>query len=210
MKNLFYLLIFTLLIGCSSTKLVNSWKNPEIQRFEPQKLLVVGMTQNLSARDQFEQNLKDELTLRGINTIKSLETFNPEFTHSKKTEEDIQQVVMMLKEKGFDAVLVTALKGIENKAITHREYYDINYRVGRFRNYYFIYQDIYYHPSYYDEYKVYHLETSLYDISSDDERTLLWTGYIDLIDPAKVNKTIKDYVDEVIKGLEKDRLITKR
>ena len=210
MKNLLYLIIFALLIGCSSTKLVNSWKNPEIQRFEPQKLLVVGMTQNLSARDQFEQGLKEELTLRGVNTIKSLETFNPEFTHSKKTEEDIQQVVMMLKEKGFDAVLVTALRGVENKTITHREYYDLNYRVGRFRNYYFIYQDIYYHPRYYDEYKVYHLETSLYNIGSDDERTLLWTGYIDLIDPSKVDKTIKDYVNQVIKGLEKDGLITER
>ena len=207
MKKLIYFFLFSLLIGCSSTRLVNSWKNPDIQNFNPKKLIVVGMTQNLNGRTLFEQKLKDELSLRGINTIKSLEIFNPDFTHSKKTEEDIKEIVKVLNKKGVDAVLVTAVKGIENKKIEHRGYYNIDYRYNRFRNYYFIYQDIYYQPSYYDKYKIYHVESSLYNINSDSERTLIWTGYIDLIDPSAVDKTVNSYVTEVIKCLEKEQLI---
>jgi len=207
MKKVIYFIIFSLLIGCSSTRLVNSWKDPDTKSFNPKKLVVVGMTQNLNARTLFEQKLKDQLSSRGINTVKSLDIFKQDFTHSKKTEEDITEAVKMLAEKGIDAVLVSAVKGIENKTIAHQGYYDVDYRYHRFRNYYFIYQDIYFQPRYYDAYKIYHIESSLYSINPDSERTLVWAGYIDIIDPAQINKTINDYVKEVIKNLEKEQLI---
>ncbi len=209
MKKVFYFIILSLLIGCSSTRLVNSWKNPDIQNFNPKKLVVVGMTQNLNGRTLFEQKLKDQLSLRGINTVKSLELFNSDFTHSKQSEEDIKEVVKMLTAKGIDAILVTAVKGIDTKTIEHKGYYDVDYKYQRFRNYYFIYQNIYYQPHYYDDYKVYHVESSLYTINTDSERTLVWTGYIDLIDPSMVHKTVNDYVNEVVKCLEKEQLIKK-
>jgi len=209
MKKIIYLIIFSLIFGCSSTQLLNSWKNPDVQNFNPKKLVIVGMTQNLNGRTLFEQKLKDEFSLRGIHAIKSTEIFKSDFTHSKKTEDDIKEVVKTLTLKGVDAVLVTAVKGIDNKTIAHQGYYDVDYRYHRFRNYYFIYQDIYYHPNYYDDYKVYHVESSLYTLDSDAERTLVWTGYIDLIDPSQINKTVNNFVKEVIKNLEKEQLIKK-
>ena len=209
MKKLCYFFLFSILIGCSSTQLVSSWKNPDTPNFKTDKILVVGMTQNLSARSLFEEKLRSQLFLRDINAVKSLEIFNPEFTHSRKTEEDIIASVKVLKEKGFDAILVTAVKGAENKKVHHKEYYDVNYRFNRYRNYYFIYQDIYYQPSYYEEYKIYHVESSLYSITSDAERTLIWTGSFDIIDPLKVHNTVVDYVERIIKSLEKEQLIEK-
>ena len=209
MKKLCYFFLFSLLIGCSSTRLVSSWKNSDTLDFKTDKILVVGMTQNLNARSLFEEKLRSQLFLRDINAIKSLEVFTPGFTHSRKTEEDIIESVKVLKQKGFDAILVTAVKGAEIKKVRHKEYYDVNYRFNSYRNYYFMHQDIYYQPGYYEEYKVYHVESSLYSITSDAERTLVWTGSIDIIDPSKVHNTVIDFVDRIIKSLEKEQLIKK-
>lgn len=59
------------LINCSSTQLAESWKNPEIDSYEPYKVLVVGLTSNEIARLQFEKKLKSELELRGYETVMS-------------------------------------------------------------------------------------------------------------------------------------------
>jgi len=209
MKNIFFLFIFILLVGCSSTRLVNSWKNPEITSFKPDKLLVVGMAQNLNARSLFEEKLRSQLFLRNINAVKSLKIFDPEFTHSKKNEADISEAVNMIRDKGFDAVLVAAVKSVENKKVMDKGYDDIDYNVNRFENYYFLNQDIYHHPGYYEEYKVYHVESSLYNITSDSKRTLIWKGSIDMIDPTKVHNSVIEFVDRIIKSLEKEKLIKK-
>jgi len=209
MNKILYFFFFILLLGCSSTQLVNSWKNPDITSFKPDKLLVVGMAQNLNARSLFEEKLRSQLFLRDINAVKSLKIFDSEFTHSKKNEEDISEAVKMIKDKGFDAVLVTAVKGVENKIVTDKGYHDIDYKVNRFGNYFLLNQGIYHQPGYYEEYKVYHVESSLYSITSDSERTLIWKGSIDMIDPTKVHNSVIEFVDKIIKSLEKEKLIKK-
>ena len=45
MKRFGYL-IMVFLVGCSSSDLVSSWKDPEIVIFDAQKVLIVGMTSN--------------------------------------------------------------------------------------------------------------------------------------------------------------------
>jgi hypothetical protein len=167
------------------------------------------MTEHISARTLFEQKLSTELANRGFNTVKSLDIFSPDFTHAKKTEEDISTLIKMLREKGVDAVIVTAVKGIEKKKVVRREYYNFYLRRHGFRDYYFINQDIYFHPEYYDIYKIYHVETSLYNINSDDERSLVWIGYIDIIDPSTITDTIDDYVKEIMASLEKEGVVKK-
>ncbi len=209
MKKLCYFMLFSILIGCSSTRLVNSWRNPDTPIFKTDKMLVVGITQNINARSLFEEKLRSQFFLRDINAVKSLEIFEPDFTLSQKSEKDIKKEVKMIKDQGFDAVLVTAVKGIENKKVSEKDYRDVNYRFNRFKDYYFMHQDIYYQPGYYEEYKVYHVESSLYSITSDAERTLVWTGSIDIIDPSKVHNTVIDFVDRIIKSLEKEQLIKK-
>ena len=209
MKRLVLLIVIGLLLGCSSTRLVESWKNPQSTTFNPTKLLVVGMTEHINARTLFEQKLSTELTNRGFNTVKSLDIFSPDFTHAKKTEEDISTLVKMLREKGVDAVMVTAVKGIEKKKVVRRDYYNFYVRRHGFRDYYFINQDIYFYPQYYDIYKIYHVETSLYNINSDDERSLVWIGYIDIIDPSTITNTVDDYVKEIIASLEKEGVVKK-
>jgi len=210
MKNLLSILLVFILVSCSSTQLVNSWKNPDIDTFKPTKILIVGMTSNKSARKKFENQFKEEYLSRGIEAVTSLETFNQSFTDDKKSEVALKEMENKLTNDGFDSILFTKVIGVEDKIIFSEEYYDSENTHRRFRDDYYDNQDIYYNRNYYEKYKVYHAETSLYCICSEKERELIWKGYIDIIDASSIKQTIDDYINLVLFVLEEEHLITKR
>lgn len=207
MKHLVGLLLFFLLCSCSSVELVENWKNPDIDFYKPNKVLVVGMTSNNEARQKFEQQLKNEYELRGIEAVMSLNLFNPTFRTKKMTEADLKVIENDLINDGFDTILFTKVVGVKDKIAYKDNYdgYDETYR--KFNGDYLKYQDIYYNPDYYDEYTVYHTETSMYCICTTKDRELIWKGYIDVTDPQSINDTVEDYVRLVIVVLEEQQLI---
>ncbi len=208
MKITYLLLVFFLLVSCSSTRFVDSWKNPEINRFEPNKLLVVGMTDNLTARRIFEEQLRIALSRRGINASESSEIIDASFTNSKKTEDEIAAMKDELIEDGFDAVIITAVIGVDERRSYRSGYYTFGYsRWYRFGRYYYRFQDVYYTPGYYQDYRVFHVETSIYNFKEDEDRSLVWVGTFDIIDPSGITSTVNDYVNRIIHQLEEEGLI---
>lgn len=209
MKKIILLLSIIMLSGCSSIRVVDSWKNEDVLFFKPQKLLVVGVTDNLTARKIFEKELKEEFQKRNINAFESSEVVDISFTDSKKTEEEINSMIAGLTNKGFDAVIISAVKGVDDKRYHSRGYYTVNYRWQRFGRYYYRYQDIYYNPEYYNEFKVFHVETAIYNINENDDKSLIWVGALDLVDPQNISKTVDGYVTAIINKLEREGLITR-
>lgn len=209
MKKILLIVGLLALTACSSTKFVDSWKNQEIDSFKPQKLLVVGMTDNLTARKIFEEELKKSFEIRNINTEESTVVFETGFTKSKKSEEEIDKMIQEISEKGFDAVLITAVKGIDERINYSSDYYTVGYRWSRFGHYYYRFQDVYYTPGYYESYKVYNVETSIYNINEKENKSLIWVGSFNLINPQTISSTVKDYVAKIIKQLERENLIEK-
>lgn len=207
MKHFIWLFSILILISCSSIELVENWKNPDIDVFESSKVLIVGMTPNLEARRQFESQLKQEYELRGIEAIMSLDVFKPGFTIEKKTEEDIKRIEDTLIANNFDAVLFTKIIGVEDKIAYKNTYGDYDETHIRFKEDYLKYQDIYYNPDYYNEYAVYHTESSLYCLCPTKDRELIWKGYIDITEPQSINETVNEYVRLVIVVLEELQLI---
>ena len=208
MKKVVLFIGILLLSACTSTRFVDSWKNKEIISFEPKKVLVVGITDNLTARKLFEEKLKNAFVLRNIYAIESMDILDNGFTASKKSEEEIDKMIKKIANDGFDTVVITSVKGVEEK-VDYSEYYypTIGYRWSRFGRYYYWYQDIYYTPRYYDYYKVYHVETVIYNINADDTKSLVWVGALNLVDPQKINTAVNDYVNSIVKQLEKENLI---
>lgn len=197
-----------LFISCSTTELVENWKNPDIDTYSPDKVLLVGMTSNVEARQQFEKQLQNEYASRGIESVMSMELFDPSFTTEKKTEEELKALETKLINDGFDTILFTKVIGVEDKIAYKKNYdgYDGTYR--RFSDDYLRYQDAFYNPDYYEEYTVYHTETSMYCICPTKDRELIWKGYIDIMDPQSINETVNDYVSLVIVVLEEQQLIS--
>lgn len=213
-SNLFQLKRIALFLGmlfvsaCSSTQFVDSWKNKEITSFEPKKVLVVGITDNLTARKLFEEKLKNAFILRNIYATESMAVIDNGFSTSKKSEEEIDTMIKKIANEGFDTVVITSVKGVEERVDYSSYYYpSIGYRWSRFGRYYYWYQDIYYTPRYYDYYKVYNVETVIYSINENDTKSLVWVGAMNLVDPQKINTAVNDYVESIIKQLEKENLI---
>ena len=204
------LLLPLLILGCSPVSLVENWKNPDIVLFDAQKVLVVGMTQNEDARENFESKLQQEFDKRGVEAMRSLDVFDVSFTDSKKTEQELDAMEQSLLDKGFDAILFTKITGSEDRESFLRTIsrWD-NYR-GRFNEDYLRHQDIYYEEGYYDKFTVYHAETTLYCICEGKDRAMIWRGSIDITDPKNIRKAVDDYIKLVVLAMEEQDLIFRK
>ncbi|MGB5227089.1 MAG: hypothetical protein WBN55_02435 [Eudoraea sp.] len=201
------ILVALLFMGCSSAELVDNWKNPDIVIFDANKVLIVGMTSNSKAQKEFETKMKKQFSNRGVEAMRSLDVFDVEFTDSERSEEELDEVEQSLLDKDFDAILFTKILGSENKENFRKEMIDINRYHDKFKDDYLSHQDIYYDENYYDEYKVYHAETSLYCICVGKERELIWRGIIDITDPSNIKSVIDDYIELVVLAMEEQDLI---
>lgn len=206
MKKTIALLVL-ILGGCSSVSLVENWKNPDIVLFDAYKVLIVGMTQNMDTRDDFESKLHKEFKKRGVEAMRSIDLFDVNFTNAQKSEEELDAVEQQLLDKDFDAILFTKITGYEDREIFRKKLADWTNYNDSFHDDYFRHQPIYYDENYYDKYTVYHAETSLYCICVGKERELIWRGSIDISDPKDIRKSVDDYVKLVLLALEEQDLI---
>jgi len=201
--------ISSLLLSCSSSKLVNHWESTEAYNFEANKVLVIGMSSNVESRRLFEDKLVSELEKNGVIAVKSIDFFEQSFTENKKTVEDLNKIETLLLETGFDAILLSKVTSTENKVTLVNVFKNVDQNFKNFREDYYQNQEIYYEESYLSESKIYHTETNLYCICPDKERELLWKGIIDITNPNKTKKSITDYVRILINELKtKHVLIT--
>ncbi|QXP56310.1 hypothetical protein H0I25_00530 [Cellulophaga sp. HaHa_2_95] len=202
MKKMLLFVVLIALAGCKTTKLVDEYKNPENVVFTAYKVLLVGMTPNEESRVAFENRLKEEFDKRKIESMRSIDLFDVNFTASAKTEEELKAVERQLLDKDFDAVLFAKVLGSESKQTLRKKISDWGNYTGRFRDDYLQHQDIYNSDGSYDQFKVYHTETTLYCICEGKEQSMVWRGSIDLTDPKNIDKSIDEYVNLVVAAME--------
>ncbi|MEM7485292.1 MAG: hypothetical protein AAF348_08785 [Bacteroidota bacterium] len=207
MKPKLVALCMLLLAGCSSTKLVSTWKSPDIVLFDAYKVLVVGMTEDEDVRAAFETRLAEKLRANGVEAMRSMDLFDVEFTSSKKSEEELSEVEEQLLEKGFDAILFTKVVGTENRRTLKGKINSFNDMYTRFSTDYLDNQDIYYNSEDHETFNIYNAETSLYCICVDKERELIWRGNLDIIEPVKIEKTIDSYVKTIANAMKEQDVI---
>lgn len=209
MKKLLFLSTI-LLLGCSSAELVENWKDPDTVIFNASKVLLVGMTYNQEARVAFESRLKNEFDLREVESMRSVDVFDVNFTDTKRTEKELDAVEQSLLDKDFDAILFTKIVGSETRQSFKKNVNDFYKNRYGFNEDYRRHQEIYYDEAYYESFTVYHAETSLYCICAGKERSLIWRGSIDIIDPQDIERTIDDYVKLVVLAMEDQDLIFRK
>ena len=203
-------IIALMILGCSSAELVENWKNPDIVLFDANKVLIVGMTHNEEARAQYETKLRKQFEQRGVEAVRSLDVFDVEFTASERSEQELADVEQQLLDKDFDAILFTKITDIENVENHRRLMNNLDRYNQGFNDDYRSSQNIYFESTDYDDFTIYHAETSLYCICPGKERNLIWRGSIDITDPVNVEKTIDDYIALVIMAMEDQDLIFRK
>lgn len=201
------ILIAALISNCSSTQLSNSWKNPDVQAYAPSKILVIGLTSNLEAKQKFENELKARFIERGTVAYTSFEVLPDNTTTEKLSLVELDSLEQQLLQNGFDTIIFSKIIGSEDKIVYTKNFDVYDETFVKFKEDYLRYQDSYYNPEYYEEYTLYHAETSIFCICPTKDRELLWKGSIEIVDPTSIDKTVHQYINLIIKTLEDEQLI---
>lgn len=209
MKVLVPALLILLLFNCSSTSYTKRWKNPNYKNFVPKNILVIGVTPDIEARKAFEFRIIKELNARRVNALQSHVVFEKSFQDSRKTKSEIESQLDKLIAAGYDAILISVVKGVENNVSYSGKSSKLDYQLRKFIGYYLAYQDAYFNQNYYHRYNVYTIETSLYSLKNDSNKSRIWSSTYDLVDPSNILKSTNRYAKVVIKSLEKEGFISK-
>jgi hypothetical protein len=187
--------------------LVDNWKDPDTVLFHAYKVLIVGMTENETVREDFENKLKAAFEKRNIEAVRSLDLFDVKFTSAKQSEKELSEVELQLLDKGFDAILFTKVIGSEDIKTLRSKLSNVEGYLQTFQDDYLRHQGIYYEEDYYETFTVFHAETALYCICVGKERQTIWRAGIDITDPQNFKKSVDDYVKLVILAMEEQNLI---
>ncbi len=199
--------LMSLLQSCNSSELIENWKNPEIDVFKAEKVLVLAMTNDVKNRELFEKRLVNQLKDKGVNAVKSDVFFNSDFTSRPRTEEELGALERAMLSEGFDAILVSKVLGAEDKVTLVQSYRSWDKSFNGFEDDYYSSQGLYVEDEEMQKYTVYHAESALYCICPTKEREIIWKGAIDVTEPDNDRKAIKDYISMLVWALEDQELL---
>jgi hypothetical protein len=216
--NLKITFISFLLIGCTVLPLEyhqfhlvdSSWKNPKYINFKPSKILVLAICNDIINRKSFEDCFNAEFKERGLTSYSCSKKYNNQFIISIKSVKELKRFDEKLMQDGFDAIFVTSIKGVEKQLDYKKDYYKIYHDWYRFNKYFNYNQDALIFPNYYNNFKYYNLESSLYIVNCKSDKTLVWAGVIKTINPLKLDETIYQHSKLIMKKLEHHQIIPKK
>jgi outer membrane protein assembly factor BamB len=196
------LILFAAATGDASTKLKMSWKNPGYsgQRFT--KILVIGMSNNLETRADFEVALASEITRPGIVGVAGTDIL----LRPTAGPLDLVYIKEQIRAYKIDAVVVSRLVKVETKItyIPGQPYFLPYYNT--FSGYYGTVYPAVYSPDYLAKDRTVRVETNAYAVKPPDGE-LIWTGTSDTFNPGSAHKVIKPLVSLIVKELEREAIL---
>ena len=193
MKKLFLPFIL-LIMSCTSTKIVNSWSEPnkEIKISNLNKVLVVALFKNETSAHKAEDQMVGYLKGKGV---QSYNYFKSSF--NKENEEAIRAKI---KKDGFDGAVTMRLIDVDKEKIytpSESTFYPNYYR--DFSGYYFNRWNYSSTLGYYTTTKTFTVETNVYSIKSDK---IIWTALTESTNP----DGLKNMTNEIAKVVYKQML----
>ena len=191
-------MLFVVTIANASTKLKMSWTNPSYANRHFKTILVLGMSNNLQTRADFEVTLAGKIARPGITAIAGTDIL------LRPTAGPIDPVYLREQIRAYkvDAVVVCRLVKVKTNLtyVPGTPYFFPYYNT--FYGYYGAVAPLVYSPDYLTEEKVVQVETNLYAATPPDGE-LIWTGTSDTFNPGSVHKVISGLVQLVVREMEK-------
>ena len=191
--------VAALFAACTTAKPIAEWRNHVFTGGPFDNILIVGVSDRVTARRAFENTFVDRL---GEEQIKATAAFAVMPQNARPTEENIKTVIEDIR---FDAVLITHLVGVDEKTVYHEAIYLPAAYAGNFSGYYNHIEGYLYKPGYYRLNTNVKLETNLYDARSE---ALVWSMQSETIDPESVQKLIDAQIKIVVKRLKVQGLLS--
>jgi len=209
------LTVIILLNACSSVKVLDSWKADNIDSMNFKNILVIARTDNNQGRVIFEEEIANQLRAKGMKATESYTKFPQLNPDEKISEEKRETIITLLKNEGFNAVVLTVVKDVQEttKTVTDGGYYAGGTYASYYPMYYGGFYGYYRHPYSYSTYgnyvpststtyttKAYILETVIYNLDLPDNQQLVAVVTSKIDDPKNVFNAAKDYVKAIAKS----------
>ena len=194
--------------GCSSSQLVNMWKDPEHPQKPIEKAYVVGMKKDPARRRLIEDAFVAELTRVGLTAVPSYRDFATVLP-------DTQQVTDVVKRDGFDGVVVVVPLGVETRE-TYVPGYVTSYPTAYYGGYGYgsygywggYYQPAYatvYQPGYVERDDIVRIRVDVWSI--DQNGMMVWSGTTESVNPSSVEQLRKEVIQLVVPELRSKNVI---
>lgn len=219
-KSIYLVLVLTttlLISSCSSVKVLDSWKADNANTINDKNIIVIARTDNQNARIAFENEIVNQLKERGIQATASFTKFPKLNPDQKITEEKSKMIKTILKNEGFNGVVLTVIKDVQelSKTVTDGGHYAGGTYYGYYPRYYGGFHGYYYNSISYSTYgnyvqqssttytsKNYVLETVVYNLDETGENQLVAVVTSKIEDPENASKTAKQYVKAITKSFD--------
>lgn len=207
-KNPLIWLLALLIMGCASSYMTNS-RNFSQEKKSYKKIVVIGVSQSRLARSQFEQDVADGLTARGVSAVPSYNSGIDIPMDGTLSDGQAAEVNRQLLAAGFDGAVVTNLVDASQytdviPGSSYTGYYPARYgRFGRYATYYPVQT---WEPDRMVTGTKYVLESCLYALDEGQKDNLQWVGMFELKDPGDLKKVTGKYAAELTEELLKQSI----
>jgi len=192
---IFSLLSFQfMLTACGpSTKIVNSWRDPDVvvHTNELHKFVVAALLKNESVRRATEDKMAS------FNPGKAIPSYQIFGTTAIK--ENDEYYMNKLKQEGYDGIVILRLTKVDKDSRyvpgTYPAYY------GSWRGYYGAAWGGYYDPGYYTTDKTFYVEVNVYSLPRDK---LVWSGVTSTINPSSGDELFTSVINTVQQKMKEE------
>jgi len=184
---LFITAVFVFTSCTVPAKIVNTYKEPGVI-IHPDDLEYILLA--VMARNENQRKLAEDYVAK--RHPKLIQSYNYFPLGAGATE--TTKAKRIIKEEGFDGVLLLRLVDEDNKVIYASEKLKPNY----WDSHNGFWTD-YYEPGYYTTEEKYYIQVSLYRLS--DEK-LIWSGLSNIVDPTRVDFAIESVLDATLKEMQ--------
>lgn len=195
------LLISLLFSGCSTTKLVTSWSDPNFNELPIQKILIVGVIKNDINRRAYETHFAEQLEEEGIVGIAAHLVISDSDAYSERA------IRSAVNNVGADAAIIARLVSVEkNQRYVPPTYeYEPVFGYGKgFYSYYGMSHRYISTPGYTATDTIVKLETVVFSTRSGN---MIWAGATRSFNPTSPTSVIKENTEIIIKDMRKSGLI---
>ncbi|MBP6431669.1 MAG: hypothetical protein KA319_07880 [Ferruginibacter sp.] len=208
MKAYITLLIATLLMSCSSSKITSSWKEPNTTTVNFNKIMVVALlnTNEMALQQKMEKHLVDDIKSFGYNAVSAFEQFGPKAFANVKEDEMLSKI----KNAGADAVITIVLLNKEKeKYYRPAEIMSTPFAndYGRLYGYFNNMQSRVISTGYYVSNTNYFWESSFYNLYSNK---LIYVAQTKSFDPSSANTLAHEYGKKIIADMFTKNILTNK
>jgi hypothetical protein len=204
-KIIFAFIAISLLISCTSTEIVSSWKDPTttISANQIDKILFIALVKDESYRRVVEDKLVALSKGKGLASY----TF---VTGDNLSKTDKAAITQRLKADGVDLIVIMHLLDVKEETRyvpgSSMSGYGGMPGYGGYWGGYGYAAPVYYTPGYYTTDKKYLVKTNVYSVEKDK---LLWSGTTSSMNPSNIETTTAEIADALIEKMKKEGFLLK-